>query len=299
MSTYRIGSTFRQPVLADPQYAVAAAMSITNGDNPTMSDALSSTSLYSERSIIMFHSTRLSARLGFIISGNIGKIATRIQKLANPPKSSKPNPGLLKEEIVECLGRLAWGYDNLTDGMRSVEECVFEWCGGGFSRPRSNEEIEQVAAALSISVEQARASAETNRQHTKDYLTIRRQNLGPVMVTKIEQLLEDFSGEQIEPDLDMLESSMDAVFKNAILWGDWAEAKLVQADAVDWLGKSLSLPNADKSQADKAGRIREELANRQAQLAQNETANLVAFNLDDVSDTNSGDMGADPTELAA
>lgn len=302
MTTHRIGSPIRQQLISDPDYAAKAVSELSTPAaepaNTTMQDALTST-LSLERSIMSFHSSRLNARLGFIISADIGKIATRLQKLANPPKYSKPNPGLLKSEIKECLGRLTWGFDNIGDSMRSVEECVFEWCGGGFSRPRSNEEIEQVAQALSISVEQARASAETNRQHTKDYLTIRRQNLGPVMVTKIEQLISEYDGEHIEPDLDMLESSMDAVFKNAILWGDWAEAQLVQNDAIDWLGKSLSLPATDKATADKAARIREELANRQAELALSETQSLIAFNLNDVSDANSGDMGADPAELAA
>lgn len=282
MTTHRIGAPgVKQPVLADPQYAVSAALSITNGDNPTMSNALKSTLSNSERSI-MFHSTRLASRVGFILSGQISMIATRIQKLANPPKSSTTDPATIKAEIKECLGKLIWGYNNIGDHMRSTEDVVNEWCGGGYSRPRTNDEVKQVAEALGISIEQAKASAETNRTHTRDFLTIRRQNLGPIMVSKIDQLLQDYQGLEIEPDENMLRTSMDATFQNAILWGDWAEAKLVKEDAVDWLGISLELPTPSVASAEKANRIREQLAEAQAHAAQSDVNTLIAFNLDDL-----------------
>ena len=286
MTTFRIGAApIKQQLISDPEYAAKAVLELdetAEPSNTTMSDALSSNSLYSERSIIMFHSTRLASRVGFILSAQVSMIATRIQKLANPPKSSTTDPATIKAEIKECLGKLIWGYSNIGDHMRSVDNVINEWCGGGYSRPRTNEEIQQVADALGISVEAARASAETNRTHTRDFLTIRRQNLGPIMISKIYQLIQDFTGLEIEPDEDMLKTSMEATFQNAILWGDWAEAKLVKEDASDWLGISLELPTASAASAEKANRIREQLAEKQAQAAQNEAQALVSFNLDDL-----------------
>lgn len=276
----------KQQLIADPAYALRAAAEITadsmpEPSNTTMSDALSQ---LSERSIMQnathsFNSTRLASRLGFVVSGNIGKLATRIQKLANPPKSSKQDPAEIKAEIKECVARLIWGYDNLGEHMRELEDAINEWCGGGYSKPRSNEEIEAVAAALHITPEQAKQSAETNRLHTKDYLTIRRQGLAPVMVAKIQALL-DQNIEGLSPDDETVEAACNASFANAILWGDWAEAALIQADATEWLGKTLELPAPDAAQNEKAARIREQLAQKQADQAAADAAALVAFDID-------------------
>lgn len=227
-----------------------------------------------------FTSQRLASRIGFVISGNIGKLATRIQKLANPPKGSTINPDEIKAEIKECVSRLIWGYENLNDHMRSVEDAIAEWCGGGYSRPRSDKEITDVATALNISTEDAKMSAEANRLHSKDYLTIRRQGLAPVMVAKIDSILHNASIEGIPPEDSIIEAACVATFQNAILWGDWAEAALCKDDAAYHLGKTLEIPKADKSMQQKADRIREELANRQAEQAQKDAETLAAFDLD-------------------
>jgi len=201
----------------------------------------------SEGRFAEFTSNRLMDRLGFAISGNIGKLATRIQKLANPPKGTTLNVAEVKDEIRDCVARLVWGYDNLGSHMRSVEDAVSEWCGGGYSRPRTDEQIAEVAAALGVSTEDAKLSAEANRLHSRDYLTIRRQGLMPVMINKIDSILQSTELEGIAPEDSIIETACIATFQNAVLWGDWAEAALVKSDASYHLGKDLVIPKADKA----------------------------------------------------
>ena len=266
-------STHRVETGTIAQIAVQAAQS-TNQEETTM------TTQHDDTNRPEFTSTRLMSRLGFVISGNIGKLATRIQKLANPPKGSTLNPDEVKAEIRECVAKLVWGYDNLGSNMRTVEDAVNEWCGGGYSRPRSDAQIAEVATALNISTDDAKMSAEANRLHSKDYLTIRRQGLAPVMVAKIDSILHGSVIEGIEPEDNIIEQACIATFQNAILWGDWAEAALVKDDAHYHLGKTLEIPKADKSMQQKADRIRNELANRQAEQAQKDAEALAAFDLD-------------------
>lgn len=285
---------FKTQLVADPEYARQAAAEIVadsmeQPSNTAIQDALTAatTSSTTERSIMQnpernttFSSTRLASRLGFALSANVGKLATRIQKLANPPKSSKQDPAEIKSEMRECVAALIWGYDNIGEQMRELEEAVNEWCGGGYSRPRSDEEINAVATALHISPEQAKQSAETNRIHSRDFLTVRRAGLAPVMVEKISTLLSSSNIEAVPPTDEMIEAAAVATFQNAILWGDWAEAALVQADASEWLGKTLDIPAPDKAQQDKAARIREELAKKQADQAAADAQALVAYDID-------------------
>lgn len=276
MKTHLIKPAVSQQVISHPEFATASEPL-----NPVMADALSTVlnPNLSLENTMSFNSTRLMNRLGFTVSSNIGKLATRIQKLANPPKGTKPNVDEAKAEIKDCLAQLVWGYDNLGDQMRTVEDAIAEWCGGGYSRPRTNEEIKMVADTLGISVEDAARSAETNRIHTRDYLAVRRSKLAPVMVAKITDLLSTFE-DSTPPSDETITKTCQAAFENAILWGDWAEAKLIQADAMDWVGVTLGLPKTDEAMAAKANRIREQLTEAQLNAASKDAEALMTFDLD-------------------
>lgn len=229
-----------------------------------------------------FLSDRFAKQVAWTLGNKIGQIATRIQRLANPPKGNYSDPTETKDEIRALAASVAWGYQNIGYHMPEIGEKVAEWCGGGYSRPRSNEQIQAAADSLGITFEEARTLAENQRTFSKDWLTIRRAGLAPVMETKITELISSFDEDKLtEPTNEEMITAGNKVFTNACLWGDWAEGTLIKDDMAYHTGQSPELPKGGEmnSLADKASRIREQLANAQAAAAAKDSELLNAFDV--------------------
>jgi hypothetical protein len=216
-----------------------------------------------------FMSEHVAKQVAWSLSNLIGMCCTRIQKLAQN-KASVPDeaiPGATaKAELKDMIQRLIWGYEILGQYMAPVEGKVLEWCGGGYSRSARPEELEQAGKFLGMSKEQMQAADATRRHSMQDYLTIRRAGLAPVMEAKINGLIGS-SLEGIEPDAKLIEEACQKAFENRIMFGDWASAGLIRDDMSYHCGKKPTMPEASGSQAEQAARIREQLAEKQAQQA--------------------------------
>jgi len=227
-----------------------------------------------------FASERVASSVAFALSANVGKAATRIQNLANPKKGATPDSlAEIKAELVDCIRRLAWGYDNVGDHMRDLSECVAEWCGGGYSKPATDADINNAAQFLGITAEQAKSTAEAQRLNRTSYLTIRRAGLAPIMEAKINALLGQVE-EGTEPDTETIEKACNQVFSQSVMWGNWADAALAKADMVYHCGKSPEMPTLDAAQVEKANRIKDELHRRQSEQAERDAQTLAAFDID-------------------
>mgnify|MGYP000938576856 CR=1 FL=1 len=271
-----------------PAGTVSQLQSNTTLKGNTMQTALTNASL-SETTRSdgqYFLSDRFAKQMAWQLGNKIGQIATRIQRLASPPKGTPAgNTDETKAEIRALVASVAWGYENIGFHMPTIEEKIAEWCGGGYSRPRSNDQIQAAADALGITFEEARTLAENQRQFSKDWLTIRRSGLAPVMETKIGELISTIDEDKlVEPTDEEMVTAGNKTFHNAVLWGDWAEAQLVKDDLSYHVGKSPEMPSSGDMNglADKAARIREQLANAQAEAAAKDTEALVAFDINDL-----------------
>ncbi len=252
-------------------------------ENTQMQAAMQAAGLIDHQSLpTPFASEQVANRVGFTLSANFGKAATRIQKLANPPKGSTPESlAEIKAELKECILALAWGIDNIPSAMRDIDEAIAEWCGGGYSKPATDSDLEQVAGFLGVSKEAAKATAEANRSNRTAYLTIRRQGLAPIMVGQITNLLSQIDDSSSgEPSADVIAKACTATFQSAVLWGNWAEAALAKADMVYHCGKSPDMPGLDTEMNRKAEMIRDRLAEAQAAQAQRDAEALRNFDID-------------------
>jgi hypothetical protein len=226
-------------------------------------------------------SEHVARQVAWEYSNLIGQICTRVQRLAQG-KGGTPDeavPGeTVKAEIRTMVAKLIWGYDTLGEYMKPLEVATAEWCGGGYSRPANKTEIEQSAKFLGMSAEQMQAADEARRRNMTDYLTIRRAGLAPVMEQKIASMLT-LPLDAIEPDEASIRSACTKAFQNRILWGDWAGAALAKDDMVYHLGESPEMPSEAEASAmhDKATRIREELAKKQADQAAKDAASVMEF----------------------
>lgn len=235
-----------------------------------------------DRTETAFSSPRVAQSVGFAISAEYGKAATRIQKAAAGKTRADELP-TLKAEIGECLRKLAWGIDNIPDQMRPIEECITEWAGGGFSRPATDNDVAEVANALGISSEQARMTADANRLNRTNYLAVRRQGQAEPMIAIIQRELGKIDPEEaVEPSNDIILAACQKAFQNAVLWGDWAEATLAKSDMVYHCGANPEMPAVDEGMQAKAERIRQELSRRQAEQAQKDAEALMSFDLDNL-----------------
>lgn len=249
--------------------------------NTTIAAALTDagiTSTTSTRSSY-FMSEHVARQVGWNLSNLIGQICTRIQRLAQN-KAGVPDeavPGeTARNELRNMVQRLIWGYDNIGAAMAPVEQKVTEWCGGGFSRPGKPAELEAAAKFLGMSKEDMQKADEARRRSMTDYLTIRRAGLAPVMEAKINALLGS-SLEPIEPDATVVADACQRAFENRIMFGDWAGAAMARDDMSYHCGKTPVMPTADSTHAEAAARIREQLAEKQAEQARADAALVADF----------------------
>jgi hypothetical protein len=228
-----------------------------------------------------FMSEHVARQVAWSLSNEIGQVCTRIQRLAQG-KGGTPDeatPGeTVKAEIRNKIGKLIWGVANVGEQMKPVEQACAEWCGGGYSRPAKQEEIAASAAFLGLTVFQMQAADEARRRNMTDYLTIRRSGLAPVMEAKINSLLTT-NLDAIEPDEAMIADACTKAFQNRLMFGDWAGAALAKDDMVYHCGKAPEMPSEAEAGAmhEKANRIREELAKKQAEQAAKDSATVMEF----------------------
>lgn len=274
MSTHRVASDSISSV---------ASNQTTHTENPMtpIAESLADAGLSGTTRSSFFMSEHVSRQVAWDISNLIGQVCTRIQRLAQG-KGGTPDeavPGeTVKSEIRTMVAKLIWGYDNLGEQMKPLEQACAEWCGGGYSRSATKAELETSAKFLGMTVEQMQAADESRRRNMTDYLTIRRAGLAPVMEQKIQSMLTmDF--EPIEPSEEIIASSCTKAFQNRVLWGDWAGAALAKDDMVYHCGKAPEMPSEAEAGAmhEKANRIREELAKKQADQAAKDAANVMEF----------------------
>lgn len=233
-----------------------------------------------------FASDDAARNLGWALGNYVGMICTRIQKLAQG-KAGVPDeavPGATaKAEVREYVGRLIWGYNNINRHMPDLEAKINEWCGGGYSKPGNREELEAAGKFLGLNTAQMEEADKTRRVAMRDYLTIRRAGLAPVMLTKLQTLL-DSNIEEVEPTAEQIETACQRAFENRIIFGDWAGAGLAKDDMMYHLGKAPTQPAADPVAAKRAEEIRAELARKQAEQAQKDNEALIAFDALDLLD---------------
>lgn len=247
-----------------------------------VAEALTEAGLTETTRSSFFMSEHVARQVAWEYSNLIGQVCTRIQRLAqgkgNTPDEAVPGE-TVKAEIRTMVGKLIWGFDNLGQYMKPLEHACAEWCGGGYSRPANKAEIEMSAKFLGMSAEQMQAADEARRRNMTDYLTIRRSGLAPVMEQKLQSMLT-LPLDAIEPDEASIRSACTKAFQNRILWGDWAGAALAKDDMVYHLGETPEMPSEDEATAmhEKAARIREELAKKQADQAAKDAAAVMEFN---------------------
>lgn len=246
---------------------------------PAVQQALEAAGVSGTTRSSYFMSTDVARQVAWSISNNIGMLATRIQKLAQG-KAGVPDeatPGeTVRAEVRKLTAQLIWGYDNVGEHMQPIEQKVAEWCGGGYSRPAKPEDIKQAATFLGMSEEQMKLADEARRRNMQDYLTIRRAGLAPVMEAKIQSLLTA-SLEPIEPEEEVIATACQRAFDNRIMFGDWAGAALAKDDMLFHCGKAPKQAEVNEDYAAKAARIREQLAEKQAEQAARDNAALMDF----------------------
>lgn len=252
-----------------------------NTNETAVAAALSEVDLSETSRTSFFMSEHVSRQVAWDISNLIGQVCTRIQRLAQGKGNTpdEPVPGeTVKSEIRTMIAKLIWGYDNLGQYMKPLEQACAEWCGGGYSRSATKAELEQSAKFLGMTVEQMQAADEARRRNMTDYLTIRRAGLAPVMEQKIQSLLT-MNLEPIEPDETTIENACTKAFQNRVLWGDWAGAALAKDDMVYHCGKAPAMPSEAEQSVmhEKAARIREELARKQSEQAQKDAESVMEF----------------------
>lgn len=262
---------------------VSSVVQHVHSENPMtpIAESLTEAGLTETSRNSFFMSEHVARQVGWELSNHIGQVCTRIQRLAQG-KGGTPDeavPGdTVKAEIREMIAKLIWGYNHIGMFMKPLEQACAEWCGGGYSRPATKAEIEHSAKFLGMSAEQMQAADENRRRNMTDYLTIRRAGLAPVMETKIQSLLT-LNLDEIEPNEDSIRSACTKAFQNRILWGDWAGAALAKDDMVYHLGESPEMPSEAEANAmnEKATRIREELAKKQAEQAAKDASAVMEF----------------------
>jgi hypothetical protein len=246
-----------------------------------IAEALNNAGLDETSRSSFFMSEHVARQVAWEYSNLIGQVCTRVQRLAqgkgNTPDEAVPGE-TVKAEIRTMVGKLIWGYDNLGEHMKPLEQACAEWCGGGYSRSATKAELEQSAKFLGMTVEQMQAADESRRRNMTDYLTIRRSGLAPVMEQKLQSMLT-LPLDAIEPDEASIRSACTKAFQNRILWGDWAGAALAKDDMVYHLGETPEMPSEAEATAmhEKAARIREELAKKQADQAAKDAASVMEF----------------------
>lgn len=260
--------------------AIAAAQTThTEAPMPAVAAALETAGLSGTTRSSYFMSTDVARQVAWSISNNIGMLATRIQKLAQGKAgvADEAIPGeTVRAEVRKLTAQLIWGYDNVGEHMQPLEMKVAEWCGGGYSRPAKPDDISQAAKFLGMSEEQMKLADEARRRNMQDYLTIRRAGLAPVMEAKIQSLLTA-SLEPIEPEESVIATACQRAFENRIMFGDWAGAALAKDDMLYHTGKAPTQPEVNNEYASKAARIREQLAEKQAEQALKDNAALIDF----------------------
>ena len=244
-----------------------------------IADALEDAGLASTSRSSFFMSEHVSRQVAWSLGNLVGQVCTRIQRLAQN-KAGVPDeavPGATaKAEVKNMVQRLIWGYEILGEQMPPVEQKVAEWCGGGYSRAARPEELEAAAKFLGMSKDDMQKADATRRQSMQDYLTIRRAGLAPVMEAKINALIGS-SLEPVEPDTATIETACQRAFENRIMFGDWAGAAMARDDMSYHCGKTPVLPEQTSTHAEQAARIREQLAEKQAQQAAADAALVADF----------------------
>ncbi len=231
--------------------------------------------------VVELQSKQLQSALAFSVSQAVGYAATRILKLANPPKGFNPvDVPQIKMEIKDALGRVIWGFNHLKDQMRPVEDSLVDWCNGGYSRPVKNDELDQIAKFMHMTKEQALVAAEASRTQQNANLVIKRKGKLEPMLNLITNKLKDASIPEVPPTDETFERIANSVLARSFFYGDFAECALIQADAIDWLGKSLAAPKPDEATLLKANAIKGQLLNQQAEQAQRDAEKLNQFDLD-------------------
>lgn len=260
---------------------ISAVTQTTTSTEPTMEQALHAAGVTETTRSSFFMSEHVARQVAWEYSNLIGQVCTRIQRLAQG-KGGTPDeatPGeTVKSEIRTMIAKLIWGYDQIGQYMKPLEQACAEWCGGGYSRSLTKAEIETNAKFLGMSTEEMQAADEARRRNMTDFLTIRRAGLAPVMEQKIQSMLT-LDLDAIEPDEKAIRSACTKAFQNRVLWGDWAGAALAKDDMSYHLGESPEMPSKEDN-ADlhaKADRIRVELANKQAEQAAKDAATLMDF----------------------
>jgi hypothetical protein len=263
-----------------------ASNQTTHTENPIMSteqtpiaNALTEAGLSETSRSSYFMSEHVARQVAWSLGNLVGQVCTRIQRLAQN-KASVPDeavPGATaKAELRSMVQRLIWGYEAIGEHMPLVEAKVAEWCGGGYSRAGKPEELEAAAKFLGMSKEDMQKADATRRQSMQDYLTIRRAGLAPVMEAKINALIGS-SLEPIEPEAAVVEQACQRAFENRIMFGDWGGAALARDDMSYHCGKTPVMPEQTSSHAEQAARIREQLAEKQAQQAAADAALVADF----------------------
>ncbi len=226
-----------------------------------------------------FASSRVAQSVAFTISANYGKAATRIERLANPPKGTTlESMTETKAELAECIKKLAWGLDNVGDFMRDINEAVLEWAGGGFQMSVKDTDVEAAAIALGLSLDEARTALTTARSNRTDYLAVKRSGKVDPIVSALQRLLSQCDKDkQTEPSSEIIEAACLRAFQNAITWGDMTEAMLAKADMVYHCGKAPTAPTRDEAQAAKAAASRSAMIQRQLDQAQRDAQAIASF----------------------
>lgn len=301
MTTHFIDSpAIRQPVLADPQYAVQAALSITNGDNPTMSDALSSNSLYSERSIMNITSTSVLKQIAWLCGTRIPVIATRVQRLAN--NKFVPSPQVSADQhfaeygmypegsIQQCRHEMiteaefvAWCFevagDFIDPGASSTADlitpAILEWCSGGAKINNVKQEVIEGWKHVGLSTEEATERAKKQQNSMRDWLAVKRGKMANVMVAQVARVID--SVKPTEPNTDKLRDIFQKAFDSASMFNNMTEVILIKDMFSEYLGEDPIINEPDANVTEKANRIREDLNKQVEAQAEAEAMKLAQF----------------------
>ncbi len=256
----------------------------------------------SKRTVIMntneitpFHSQAIQKQVAFWASKYVGMCATRIQRLCAGKFIHAPSvtaeehfaefgkyPDGSKEEcrreLTDAAAYFNWAVAVAPFAMDNTKNIIISeiesWAGGGYTKKVREEQIEGWIAQ-GMTREQAINQAQKGAVRTRDYLAVKREKLGETMLTQVESVLA--RTEPKEPDTDTLRSIMQKGYENAYMFENQPEMLIIRGDFRDNLGEEPVIPQEDANQAAKAARIREALANRQEERAQQEVEQLRNF----------------------
>ena len=220
-------------------------------------------------------SEAVKAQLAWPMKAHIQRCFTLIQNIAAPSKNTTLDAlDDLRRELGERMSKIYWGYANINDYMPADMDAVaLEWEGGKVGK-KNSDKLTEIAQSTGLSYDFVKQAEEINAENLSDFLVIKRNGMGPVVLGHYNKTMESIH-QGSEPTTEEYLKACQSAFNFAVNRGNWADVMIIRADCLYLTGTEPTMP-ARKTNME-AQRIRENLANRQAEQQQRDLAALRSF----------------------